>query len=180
MYCIQVSKVLEDSEISYLEEDVLGGDVHSGLGPSGLPEIPETGLVGLEAGDIGLNRKHKEGRKGRWTYVELVDEAGGGGHDEHESAEDSLPHIGSLLLFGNGLHEGASVKGFLNDRVRNLTSNNGCFISFSFIFLPSQQRRDPSSRRIPWLGRRRARSRVDQSGMVEWGRERGGFRRSEG
>jgi len=83
---------------SVLEEDVLGGDVHSGLGPSGLPEIPETGLVGLEAGDIG---------------VELVDEAGGGGHDEHESAEDALPHIGSLLLFGNGLHEGASVKGFL-------------------------------------------------------------------
>ena len=40
--------------VLYLEEDVLGGDVLSNLGPSGLPEVPETGLVGLESGNIGL------------------------------------------------------------------------------------------------------------------------------
>ena len=53
--------------------------------------------------------------------MELVDEAGGGGHDEHESAEDALPHVGSLLLLGNGLHEGASVEGFLNDFGKNFS-----------------------------------------------------------
>jgi len=39
---------------SVLEEDVLGGDVLSNLGPSGLPEVPETSLTGLESGNVGV------------------------------------------------------------------------------------------------------------------------------
>jgi len=83
---------------SVLKEDVLGGDVLSNLGPSGLPEVPETGLVGLESGDVG---------------VELVGEAADGAHDKHHGAKETLPHVGSLLLLGNWLHKGASVESFL-------------------------------------------------------------------
>jgi len=81
-----------------LEENVLRSDVLSNLSPSGLPEVPETGLVGLESGDVG---------------VKLVGEAGDRSHDEHHSADDTLPHVGSLLLLGNGLHESSSVESFL-------------------------------------------------------------------
>jgi len=50
--------------------------------------------------------------------VKLVGEAGDRSHDEHHSADDTLPHVGSLLLLGNGLHESSSVESFLDILVR--------------------------------------------------------------
>ena len=45
--------------------------------------------------------------------MELVGEAGDGAHGKHHSRNDTLPHVGSLLLLGDWLHEGASVESFL-------------------------------------------------------------------